>query len=553
MSPSLLGETLRGMSGLMLGAANPPKGGTGTTDSPVQLFRGILAHLVIQGAYIVTHFGHPIICERRVWYPLRSADGTSAPEFSQTIRDLLSAIRQFIDGASGGGPGLRELVDKDFDFSLYVLDQTTRGPGRSILRFDILDLATREAYEIKSGNPTEIEEGRIYLKDAIKRYNNLAALVKKSKGYSVQQIRPGLWNPPKRLPTGIKSWIEVRRAEPGLIVYKPRPKDEDDDTIEELRSLIAQQKVINTIMITLGAIVGTAALIYGGIELVGGGAAGGTASGGTVIEMSVKTAGEAASEELFGQQAAASLAPLLLPMGPLPCGGLPPGTCDLVKKAAGTALEGLSPGTSDLVKKAAGTALDLWLGKYRPAPFRQPRFSYPPVRGKQGSQGSSAETMNASVPKGSPLASGNVVPVGGESGGFLPGPGEFQPSQDFPRAKKLAEDLILLSPDCAGHGDSAFDDEVEVFAHWFDTMARNLGGIANMLQYLGLDSNINLDDDDARMEAAQKLNENSQVGTVMTLFDWLSWAPLQELQDMLPQGIQPDGSIAGGDKDIKLQ
>jgi hypothetical protein len=181
----------------------------------------------------------------------------------------------------------------------------------------------------------------------------------------------------------------------------------------------------------------------------------------------------------------------------------------------------------------------------RPSPFRGV-LSWPPSQAYKSRASTPANSApdagsaaNPRLGTGSVLGTNNVISSGDQSG-VPPQPGEYQPSQDAARLKKLAEDLILISPNTPGHGDSSFDEQVGVMAQWFDSIAQGLGGVAKLLALLKVDGNTDLDDDTARMKAAQQLLGRMRVDRILAVFDWLGWAPMSELIDMVPPELLPD-------------
>lgn len=212
-------------------------GALGTSELKTYL-GGVVAHLAIQLNYRLQHPGHVIVCERSLWVgDVASSTISRFLDYADRGIDLAAKVQKALksQGAKKAA-GLNFAGDLELlELFVYVLDESTAGWRGARKRFDLIDVTELSAYEVKSNNPDERKKGVAYIVERLKAFVSLGKLVFADVDQSKWLLRPGLWQPtPQYLPTGLRSAIMQRLAEPGLIAYT-QLGDDRDDTLKQLK------------------------------------------------------------------------------------------------------------------------------------------------------------------------------------------------------------------------------------------------------------------------------------------------------------------------------
>jgi hypothetical protein len=187
-------------------AGATPAAGTPGKLQPLALAVGNSAHRFLQIAYVIEHPSHAVLCERRLYF--------GAPGWRQrTVMDVAVA-----DPTGPPRPNC-------FTADLITVDAAFKTAAGGYLRPDILDLTTRELFEIKPVE--EAAEGLAQLEESLLAFNALVASYRLLPANpaadllkTVRPIVPGLWIPPRVVYVGrgdvVYAWLQA----PGLILYR---------------------------------------------------------------------------------------------------------------------------------------------------------------------------------------------------------------------------------------------------------------------------------------------------------------------------------------------
>jgi hypothetical protein len=258
-----------------------------------------------------------VLCERKLYF--------GAPGWRQrTVLDVA-----VVD------PTSPEPRSNCFAGDLITVDAAFKTSTGGYLRPDILDLHTRELFEIKP--ESRRIEGLEQLYESITLFNGLVASYQALPPSpeadllrTVRPIEPGLWVPPRVVDVGLGDAVYAWLEEPGLILYRQGRRksnrqrvsiaalrsleDEEQDLVgrlkSELRYLeVAKYTAITVIIIAvLLSTVGTAAPAAGAVEgALGEGVAAGAAAEGAAGWAAVGAEGAAAGGAAAGAEGAAAV------------------------------------------------------------------------------------------------------------------------------------------------------------------------------------------------------------------------------------------------------
>jgi hypothetical protein len=208
---------------------------------------GQLAHLATQACYLALHcWDHPVVTDNRLWYQGRSA----------TISQLV------LDAAGKTAPGSTlRLSDvpsycwNDLAALGAIRIARPQEIGFKKTRFDILDLQSMDAFEIKPDTEQWIREGQADLDVRIGMFNAVAQMSQGARpdiaaalaleGWRAKLAHPGTNWPrePVILPIGLTTWIQVRLVPgTGVLAWKKikarrrrRPRQPTLEDIDDLR------------------------------------------------------------------------------------------------------------------------------------------------------------------------------------------------------------------------------------------------------------------------------------------------------------------------------
>jgi hypothetical protein len=321
-------------------AGASPTAGTPGKLQPLALAVGNAVHRFVQIAFVMEHPSHAVLCERRLYF--------GAPGWRQrTVMDVAVA-----DPAGPPRPNC-------FTADLVTVDAAFKTVAGGYRRPDILDLQTRELFEIKPEE--EATEGLAQLEESILLFNALVAsyqvLPAKPAADLLKTVRPivpGLWIPPRVVYVGLGDVVYAWLQAPGLILYRRgrrrSQRQRRQAAIAQLRVLEQEEQQLvgrlqsNLHFIEVAKDVTMLALLVA--MLLGGRSGGATAGEGVAAGGEGAVAGTAAA----GEGAAAS----------------------------GSAAGGVAAGEAAAARQAASTAETVAEQASR---MRPPRWDYGPTTG----------------------------------------------------------------------------------------------------------------------------------------------------------------------------
>jgi hypothetical protein len=251
--------------------------------------QGQLAHLAAQAWYLAGEcWDHPVVTDNRVWYLGRSA----------RLNDLVFQQDKPPSGPPGYTLTLGELPSWCWEdlaslTGVRIFRKTQIGFMQT--RFDILDLDTLDAFEIKPDSPDQIKLGSDDLGIRIKGFNAITEETKEDadrdldrgarlakEGWRAKQARRGTRWPrqPVVLPIGPRTWVQVR-LEGGtgvlawkIIEHRVRPEADQPllENLDELRLFLrdmvqhSQEVLTARAVVLLADVVGSALLTEVTIE-----------------------------------------------------------------------------------------------------------------------------------------------------------------------------------------------------------------------------------------------------------------------------------------------
>ena len=243
----------------------------------VRALRGSSVHLAVQGAYLFDRvWDVPVLCEDVVWY-----QGQRSGTFP-LVQMMLNDFRGTPQARLRAEGVLKVLPDQywpDLEVLRNAGIRISRNRRRlTTSRFDIVDLGSREAWEIKPNNRRAIDEGRDELAERITMFNSeietSADHDKKTDyprrdlyGWKPRKLRPGVsWKPPREdIYVGLRTYVRVRRLtddpthrDAGLLVYdvyrdggRVKEAAKTDDTLEALKEELYVQIANRNLMVDI--------------------------------------------------------------------------------------------------------------------------------------------------------------------------------------------------------------------------------------------------------------------------------------------------------------
>jgi hypothetical protein len=528
----------------------------------VAALRGSSVHLAVQGAYLFDRVWHvPVVCEDVVWFKGQRS-GTAA------LTEMMGQDRKGTPASRLRAKGLLAALPDPYWPDVEVLREagiriSANRRRLTTSRFDVVDLGSREAWEIKPNNPQAIQDGRRQLAERIQMFNAVTNAVKElddrtgavrrdAYGWTARPLRPGVsWAPPADdIYVGLRTYVRIKRltTDPshenaGLIVYdvyrdgkRERDAKKWDDTLEALKEEIYVQIANRNLMIDVAqpvsAVMAIAALTY-----VAGSALTGRALAAAKTEAEV--AALPAQIQQFGTavqtgataEAVRNFSAAALMVGAGKAGAASPADIAATNETVWAKVQAVKGYLWDTFTTDKDTRE--WWDTYRGTPFR-------------------LSAANPLVPR-----------LGAERPLAAPAPDRPKPPQaaavpDWARVKEDddVQDLALRLARRLQYGapgeSPTFRMQVQVVSAWLDGLSRRLGGLRQALNALGVSEKLDPRDGSQRETIAAAIFGGSpdavlSVNRQTAIWDWYLWEDPDILKRMVyePEAFGQAGEQLG--------
>jgi hypothetical protein len=539
-----------------------------TPADTVAALRGSSVHLAVQGAYLFDRVWHvPVVCEDVVWFK-----GQRSGTFALT--EMMGQDRKGTPASRLRAKGLLSVLPDPYWPDIEVLREagvriSANRRRLTTSRYDIVDLGSREAWEIKPNNPKAIEDGRRQLAERLEMFKaatkstkeldeRTGAVRRDEYGWKARPLRAGVsWAPPTDdIYVGLRTYVRIKRLtddpdhkDAGLIVYdvyrdgkRERDAQKWDDTLEALKEEIYVQIANRNLMIDIAQPVSAVMAILA-LAWVARSALTGRALAAAKTQTQVATlparieAISGAVETGSKAEAIKNLSVAAMMVGAGAANAASPSDVAATNESVWEQVQAVKGFLWDMFTTDKDTTE--WWDTYRGTPFQ-------------------LAAANPLVPRDAaqrplePAAPGTAKPA---TPAALPEWARVKEDDDIQDlAARLARRLQYGAPE----NSPTFRMQVQVVKAWLDGLARRLGGLRQALNALGVPDKLDPRDEGQRETIAAMVFGGSPDAIVTVnrhtaIWDWYLWEDPDVLRMMIyePEALDPAGDQLGDGREYQ--